>query len=123
MGWPPEKTYTRRPDCLEAVSRIRRVVSLMGSLRIAPDVVCFSTMFSGTNGLTSLALTAHGAKAIAASSMLAITRTRDPSRLLLLQSSSSVAGRCGHDEAISGQLIECLADLWSCARLRAQIST
>src|SRR5262245_11419503 len=85
MGWPPEKTYTRRPDCLEAVSRIRLVVSLMGSLRVAPDVVCFSTMLSGTNGLTSFALTSHGAIANAASSRLAINRIRDPSRLLLLQ--------------------------------------
>jgi hypothetical protein len=67
------------------VSKIRLVVSLMGSLRVAPDVVCFSTMFSGTNGLMSFAMTAHGAIATAASSMLAITRTRDPSRLLLLQ--------------------------------------
>jgi hypothetical protein len=58
----------------------------MGSLRVAPDVVCFSTMFSGTNGLTSFALTAHGAIAIAASSMLPITRTRDPSRLFQLLS-------------------------------------
>jgi hypothetical protein len=57
----------------------------MGSLRVAPDVVCFSTMLSGTNGLTSFALTAYGAIATAASSRLAITRTRDPSRLLLLQ--------------------------------------
>jgi hypothetical protein len=57
----------------------------MGSLRVAPDVVCFSTMLSGTNGLTSFALTSHGAIATAASSKLAISRIRDPSRLLLLQ--------------------------------------
>jgi hypothetical protein len=80
----------------------------MGSLRIAPDVVCFSTMLSGTNGLTSLALMAHGARATAASNMLAITRTRDPfaPSIPVLP----LAARCGHDEAISGQLLECLAD-------------
>src|SRR5262245_36672363 len=50
----------------------------MGSLRVAPDVVCFSTMLSGTNGLTSFALTSHGAIATAASSKLAISRIRDP---------------------------------------------